>query len=514
MSDSSEATTTRKPIFLTLIGLAACAGMLAMPIIAGPPNGAALPDMMRFLGRFHPVILHLPIGILTLALLQEFASLFSRRIQSTRGIMFFAAATSVLAVIAGFLLYQSDLDGEATDLGNRHLWGGIAFSCVTIFAYIVKAWTDAGASAAWFYRFLLIISAGVMGFASHDGASMVHGSDYLSKYAPPALKPLLGGKVENTTPVNGADAAAAEPLVYENVIAPMMEEKCWKCHNEEKIKGKFRMDTYELLVKGGKEGPGLVAGDAAKSNIVIRCELPIDDDERMPPDEKPGLTEEQLTVIKWWINAGASPALKLSEANAPADVAAILAKQTPVKKTAAPATPAATAVPATSAAPQADDSREKLKAAVAEMQKTFPGAVQFESQTSAGLTFTSVSMRGKFNDDDTVKLGPVIAGLVSADFSASLITDKSLAQLTPAAGMRNLRLSETKITDAGLDTLAKMTSLESLNLYGTEVTDAGLQKLAALPQLKKLYVWRSKVTPAGIEELKKKLPQCSIEAGM
>jgi uncharacterized membrane protein len=510
MSESSEATKPRKPIFLTLVGLAACAGMLAMPKIAGPPNGEALPDIMRFLGRFHPVILHLPIGILTLALLQEFASLFSRRVQSTRGIMFFAAATSVLAVIAGFLLYQSDLDGEATDLGNRHLWGGIAFSCVTILAYIVKAWTDAGASAAWFFRFLLVISAGVMGFASHDGASMVHGSDYLSKYAPPALKPWLGGKADTVAATDGA-GAAAEPLIYENIVAPMMEEKCWKCHNEEKIKGKFRMDTYDLLVKGGKEGPGLVAGDAAKSNIVIRCELPIDDDERMPPDEKPGLTDEQLTVIKWWINAGASPTLKLSEANAPADVAAILAKQKPVTKAAAAAPTTSSATPE---APKADDTRAKLQAAVTEVQKSYPGAVQFESQASAGLTFTSVSMRGKFSDDDTTKLGPIIPGLVAADFSASLITDKSLALLTPATGLRNLRLSETKITDAGMDTIAKMASLESLNIYGTEITDAGLQKLATLPQLKKLYVWRSKVTPAGIEELKKKLPQCMIEAGM
>lgn len=481
-----------------------------MPQIAGPPNGEAMPDLMRFLGRFHPVILHLPIGILTLALLKEFASLFTRDVTSTRSIMFFAAASSVIAVIAGFLLYQSDLDGEATDLGNRHLWGGIAFSCVTILAYIVKSWTDALASTGWVYRFLLLISAGVMGFASHDGASMVHGSDYLSKYAPPALKPLLGGKVENTTdPSDPAQGVApAEPIVYQDVVAPMMEEKCWKCHNADKIKGKFRMDTYELLVKGGKEGAGLVAGDAAKSNIVIRCELPIDDDERMPPDEKPGLTAEQLTVIKWWINAGASPTVKVNEANAPAEVAAIIAKQAPVVKK--PSAPAST----NETAPKADNQRDALKAAVSEVQKSFPGAVQFESQDSAGLAFTAVSMRGKFSDEDTTKLGPVMAGLVSADFSATLITDQSLAQLAPAQGLRNLRLSETKVTDAGMDVIAKMASLESLNLYGTEVTDAGLQKLAALPQLKKLYVWRSKVTPAGIEELKKKLPQCVIEAGI
>jgi uncharacterized membrane protein len=508
MSESSAPNHSRKPIFLTIFGIAACAGMLYMPIAAGPPNGEAMPDIMRFLGRFHPVILHLPIGIVTLALLLELRSLFTRRAADTRTVMFFAAATSVIAVLAGFLLYQSDLEGEATELGNRHLWGGIAFSCVTIIAYLVKSWADAGASAAWLYRVLLVASTGVMAFASHDGASMVHGSDYLSKYAPPALKPLLGGKAE-TTEAGDVPAAAADPLVYQDIVAPMMEEKCWKCHNADKIKGKFRMDTYELLVKGGKEGAGLVAGDAAKSNIIIRCELPIDNDERMPPDEKPGLTEEQLTVIKWWINDGASPTLKVSEAKAPADVAAIIAKQAPVVKTkAAPVDGAPAGDPAK------DEKREERKVAMAALQKDFPGALQFESQASAGITFTAVSMRGKFNDDDAAKLAPVIPALVAVDFSASVITDKSLALLSTATALRSLRLSETAITDAGMDAVAKLGTLESLNIYGTPITDAGLQKLAALPQLKRLYVWRSKVTPAGVEELKKKLPQCVIEMGI
>lgn len=506
MSDNTSATSTsRKPIFLTLIGLVTCGGIIAMPFLAGPPDGETMTDTMRFLGRFHPVILHLPIGILTLAVFLEIGAIFSRRPSSTRTIMFFAAVSSVLAVLAGFLLLQGDTDMASSDRGIRHMWGGIAFSCVTILAYIVKSWADAGASAGWLFRVLLLASAGVMCFTSHDGGSLTHGPDYLSKYAPPALKPLFGGKADPA-----ADPAAA-PLVYQDIVVPMMEETCWKCHNADKIKGKFRMDTYELLVKGGKEGAGLVAGDAAKSNIVIRCELPIDDDERMPPDEKPGLTEEQLTVIKWWINAGASPDLKVSEANAPADVAAIIAKQAPaVKKTAAPTTTGTTSA---EAAKPDTQQRDTLKAAIAEVQKLFPGAVQFESQASTGLVFTAVSMRGKFNDDDTAKLGPVIAGLVSADFSASLITDKSLALLAPAKDLRSLRLAETKITDAGMDTIAKMTALESLNIYGTEISDAGLQKLAALPQLKRLYVWRSKVTPAGVEELKKKLPQCVIEMG-
>jgi hypothetical protein len=270
------------------------------------------------------------------------------------------------------------------------------------------------------------------------------------------------------------------------------------------------MDTYELLVKGGKEGPALEPGKADESNIIIRCELPIDDDERMPPDEKPGLTPEQLTVIKWWINSGASNELKLSEANPPADVAPLIKVSTAVSQAAAPAEKAAAAA----AIADLGAKREEVKKSLAEIQKAYPGALQFESQDSNGLTFTAVSMRGKFADADFDKIGPVISSLVAVDLSASAITDAALVPLANAKDLRSLRLSETKVTDIGMDHVAKLLSLESLNIYGTGVTDAGLQKLAALPKLKRLYVWQSKVTPAGIEELRKKLPGCIVEAGL
>jgi len=500
-----EETKVRKPIVLSVLGLITCVALVAMPFLAGPPSEETSNNMMRFLGRFHPVLLHLPIGMVTLAILMELGSMITRRVSTTtRTTLFFASASSVVAVLAGFLLFQGESDWSESETANRHLWGGIIFACVTILAFIVKAWSDAGASAVWFYRFLLLASGGVMAFASHDGASLTHGPDYLAKYAPPALKPLLGGKAVAVVEV------AAEPLVYANVVAPMLEEKCWKCHNEEKTKGKLRMDTYELLVKGGKEGPALEPGKADESNIIIRCELPIDDDERMPPDEKPGLTPEQLTVIKWWINSGASNELKLSEANPPADVAPLIKVSTAVSQAAAPAEKAAAAA----AIADLGAKREEVKKSLAEIQKAYPGALQFESQDSNGLTFTAVSMRGKFADADFDKIGTVISSLVAVDLSASAITDAALVPLANAKDLRSLRLSETKVTDIGMDHVAKLLSLESLNIYGTGVTDAGLQKLAALPKLKRLYVWQSKVTPAGIEELRKKLPGCVIEAGL
>ena len=95
------------PWFLTIAGLLTIGGLIAMPFLAGEPDGDKMPDIIRFLGRFHPAVLHLPIGIFSLILIQEILGMFSRR-KERRSIlpMFVGAASAVVAVLAGFLLYH------------------------------------------------------------------------------------------------------------------------------------------------------------------------------------------------------------------------------------------------------------------------------------------------------------------------------------------------------------------------------------------------------------------------
>ena len=64
-------TTRKKPWVLTFFGLLAASDLLAMPFFVGAPDAAKMPDMVRFLGHFHPVFLHLPIGVFALIILQE-----------------------------------------------------------------------------------------------------------------------------------------------------------------------------------------------------------------------------------------------------------------------------------------------------------------------------------------------------------------------------------------------------------------------------------------------------------
>lgn len=100
-----------------------------------------MPDIVRFLGRFHPVVLHLPIGIFSLILLQELLGMFSRE-KTRRSVLpiFIGAASAVVAVIAGFLLYHGG-GYEGSELAEDHLWGGLGFASAAVLTMIVKAWS-------------------------------------------------------------------------------------------------------------------------------------------------------------------------------------------------------------------------------------------------------------------------------------------------------------------------------------------------------------------------------------
>jgi hypothetical protein len=309
--------------------------LIALPLVVGEP-GRKWPDIVLFLGRFHMLVLHIPIGVFVLILLQELAAMVMRRADArpSRFALALGMISAVVAALAGFLLYHGSGDDYAgNELAERHLWAGMAFAVAAIATWLARLWADAmGANPVW-CRLMLFATFGIMTFAGHDGASMTHGRDYLTQYAPEWLSGMLGDEKKPSVP---EVVKLVDPVVYTEIIAPILERRCVSCHNAEKSKGYYRMDTYELLVKGGLEGEGLKPGSAAESHIVKLIELPIDDDMHMPPDGKPQVTAAELLVLKWWIDQGADPAKKLSESNATADIGAALKEIAGEKQPVAP----------------------------------------------------------------------------------------------------------------------------------------------------------------------------------
>lgn len=507
--NATPKTSANRPWFLTILGLFLIIALVLMPFLNIVAEGDEMSDTTRFLGHFHPVLLHLPIGVFILILLQEIGAILSKRRGETPTRLgfplIFGVFSAILAVLAGFLLFRSGAEDFAgNDLAERHLWGGVFFAIASVVTLVMKGWSISMAGSPIWYRLLLFGSVGVMTFASHDGASLTHGSDYLTQYAPNPLRKAMGldPKVDDDVPV-------ADPVVYADVIQPILNRRCVSCHKEEKSKGRLRMDTFEMLVKGGKEGSAIEPGNSEDSNMVYRVELPMDDDEHMPPEGKPQMTAEELAVVKWWIDSGASPDQKLKDATVPADLLAVITDlmgaEVKVSDDAAGHGGGEVA--------GVKQSKE-IVASVDSLAAQFPGAVSFEAQGSGLVTLSAVSLRGKMDDEQFASFKPVIPNLVSADLSATKITDKSVALLKDAQYLKMLRLGETQIGDGAMKAIAELPAVESLNLFGTKVTDAGVMELAKAKSLKRVYLWQTGVTEEAITKLKEQLPEVEVIVGV
>jgi len=480
--------------------------LAALPFWVGKPQENGLPEVAKFIGRFHPVVLHLPIGMLVWVLLVEIGNLIFRNParSSSRAAMFFTACSAVLAALLGFLLYYSMPDYDK-DLAGRHLIGGILFACGTVAAFVVKTWVDAlEGRGNKYYRIILLGCAGVMAFTSHDGASLTHGKGYLTDYAPDPLRKALGLSARITEkPKKNTD----EQVVYTDLIVPIFEQKCYSCHNAEKRKGQYQMDQYDLLLAGGNKGAGIIPGNSGDSHMIVRIDLPENHAEHMPPEGKKDLEEHEVVLIKWWIDGGASKDAKL------ADLTMTDAVKQALSLTVPPEVSTQQKAAASQAVKQTAGRRDSLKADVARLSAEFPAALNFESQDSGNLVFTAVGIRKKFGDADLAKLGPVLPAIISLDLSSTMVTDAGAKILANATDLKSLRLSETAVSDLALDYLTNLPRLESLNLYGTRVSNAGVLKLATMKQLKKLYLWQTDVDAAGARALGEKLPGCEIVMG-
>ncbi|MBI1319598.1 MAG: DUF1080 domain-containing protein [Candidatus Hydrogenedens sp.] len=99
-------------------------------------------------------------------------------------------------------------------------------------------------------------------------------------------------------------APAEKKVDFQADIWPIFEASCVECHGTEKKKSGLRLDNKADALKGGTEGAMFVAGDSAGSLIVQLVAGINDDFDRMPPDGDP-LTDEQIGILRAWIDQGA-----------------------------------------------------------------------------------------------------------------------------------------------------------------------------------------------------------------
>jgi cytochrome c553 len=287
------------------------------------------PEAALFFGRFHPLVVHLPIGFFLLVAAGEAATFHPKlkaRVEPVLGLLIpISAAAALGAFLMGQLLaLEGGFPAQALS-NHRRLTMLAVIGMAACWVAFDRQHEKAG-QGRWLYRGIMGATLGLLSLGAHFGGTMTRGEAYLSKYAPGPLKPLLGEaepKKSAAGPVKAAPAGA-EPLVFKDVVQPILEQYCVECHGSEKQKGKLRLDSLEELMKGGESGATVVAGLSAKSPLLQRMLLPVSDDDRMPPEGKPSPKPDALAVIEFWIERGASPTLKVKDALAPAASRALL----------------------------------------------------------------------------------------------------------------------------------------------------------------------------------------------
>ena len=105
-----------------------------------------------------------------------------------------------------------------------------------------------------------------------------------------------------------ASSASAERIQFNRDIRPIFSDTCYACHgpDENKVKGKLRLDSLDAARKGGKSGEAaILPGHPEKSQVMKRL-LTKDTDDHMPPAEfHKVLTKDQIALVERWIKEGA-----------------------------------------------------------------------------------------------------------------------------------------------------------------------------------------------------------------
>jgi uncharacterized membrane protein/mono/diheme cytochrome c family protein len=477
-----------------------------------PQNTGKVNEWYLFLGRFHPLAVHLPIGLLLVAALFEWLGVIRPLAHLRRAVpslLVCGALGALAAVYHGTLLAAgSGTLGEAID---SHLWSGVAltvamFLLVPFRAFIARAprWLTGTV-----YQGLLVVSLFLLMAASHLGGNITHGREYLVEYMPPAMRESLSGLpkpvlefigLTEAKPDKPPVSSAAELTLYDAVFAGPINQYCVACHKPERVRGELLMHTLEDILKGGKTGPAIVYGDLEASELYVRVTLPKDDEDFMPPDDRKGFSDTQVEWFKWWISSGIPGDTPVSQIkDAPADIMAAI--QEAIAAAAAPKTEEPKETPASASAAWTP---EQLNAANAALPAG--RLVPVSRNVADGLLLTTAGAGDGFNDAALETLAPLAPYIVEADLSRTGITDGGLSLVANWQGLRRLRLDHTAIGDSGVRALQPLVSLVSLNLFNTKITNASVETLLAMPALESLFVGETALDAGALASLAKLLP--------
>lgn len=417
----------------------------------------------------HPLVVHLPIGFLLLAGVfyflgkKEKYAVLHKALPTT---FLLSTLSAGAAAFFGWLLASNG--GYDENALFWHKWTGIGVAICSALAF----WLSLGnkKTPAW----LVFITIGLLGAAGHLGGGLTHGEDYL-------IEPLMGEKeTEELLLPDQPDSV----VVYTQLIQPVLEKKCYACHNDAKQNGGLNMTNWEGMVEGG-DGGKIIAHEVYDSELFKRVTLAQNSKKFMPPKGEP-LTFGEINILKWWLENGASPEAKLTSMKLTEEIRKTLLHDYDLD------THPKSFVETVKIEKLPDD-------IVAELENA-GWRVNVLAQTN-NLLEISPTNKSQISEEKLTVLLKAKNHITWLNLGNTHIANDDLKIIAQFPNLSRLRLENSQVSDAGLEHLTALKNLESLNLFGNEITDSGLEFLQKLPALKKVYLWKTNTTEKGRQAL-------------
>ena len=448
-------------------------------------------EFLDFLGSLHPLIVHLPIGIVLLTIAID---IFMRNKNNsvhrviTMG-WFFSFFSGLLAALFGWFLGDNGYYFESQI--NIHRWSGVAFVGLCFIIWLLRYINFRFSKS--FNRSVNLTTILLLMITGHFGGEMTHGQNYLFENLPYVQKKI------SVIPLSEAKRSQTDSLfVFEDLVYPVLEEKCMACHNQNRAYGGLNMSALETMVKGGNSGAGIQNGKPFESLIYKRVSFPHDHPKFMPPSGVP-LSYDQIATLEWWIDNGAEKQMPVTLARNDAKIQRLMELQYGL------------------------DLREKtyletlaLASPTPEELKSIQGEEYIwrflnPEQSFLDLKFTKKEIK----TNDLLKIQPIKKNITWLNLTDCMLNDNHLSYLSDFSNLTRLKIQKNPlVTDKGIEALQSLENLTELNLYGTRVSNAALNTLGQMESLKKLFLWNTRITAKAISDFKAQHPDVEVIAGL
>ncbi len=425
-------------------------------------QGVVVPGWLQPAGRFHTLVLHFPVALIVVLLL---ITLFRKKLGAKDSyqevftfLLYLTAFFTSLSALLGLLLSKEE--GYDAELLDRHLWFGVA---VSFLSYVLLLLYSHAAALKRLFHATLGVTFILLLLGSHFGAGLTHGEDYL-------FQPLQQEVRKKNLIITDSTS------IFAAVVDPILESKCYSCHNEKKAKGELVMTSVEKLLKGGKDGPIWKAGDPANSRLIQRLQLEPDNKKHMPPRGKAQLSQDEIEFIRTWIQQGADMN-KAFKDYAERDSFRVFASRF--------------------VQPAIQKKTDTLQYTFAFADEKLIARLNNPNRSISSLAANSPALqvsffiRQQYQPELLKELTPLKQQVISLNMTNMPVKDEEVKTIAQFTNLEKLVLNGTGITDKTLPELKRCIKLKSLSLSNTKITAEAFTILPALPSLREVYLWNT-----------------------